>query len=309
MFIGALAQSIPDIDFISAAWMDTPSGLLAHRGFTHSILFGILITFFMAVAIEYWHRKHDYGLKRWLLFIGMEVATHLFIDAFNNYGIGWFEPFSHRRISFNTIYVADPFFSIWPAMSLLALMILKQGDRRRKSWVKWGLALSSLYLFYGVLNKMKIDHVVKVSLEEQGISYHDYLTTPTPLNNWLWYAVAATDSGYQVGYRSVFDRGKRMEWTYFPRREELLQHVSDHEELMKLKRFSQGFYTAEQWSDTLVFNDLRFGQVTGWYDPHAIFAFHYFLSHHDNKLVVQRGRFANWNRTTMKALLRRIGGR
>ena len=29
-----------------------------------------------------------------------------FIDAFNNYGVGWFEPFSHERISFNAIYVA-----------------------------------------------------------------------------------------------------------------------------------------------------------------------------------------------------------
>ena len=43
MFWGALAQSIPDIDFIANLWMDVPSALLAHRGFTHSIFFYVVI--------------------------------------------------------------------------------------------------------------------------------------------------------------------------------------------------------------------------------------------------------------------------
>ena len=50
MFLGALAQSIPDLDFIAAFWKDTASNLLAHRGFTHSILFAIMATFFFWIA-------------------------------------------------------------------------------------------------------------------------------------------------------------------------------------------------------------------------------------------------------------------
>ena len=50
MLWGALAQSIPDIDFLAALWMDTPRSLLAHRGFTHSILFGVLISVFFAIT-------------------------------------------------------------------------------------------------------------------------------------------------------------------------------------------------------------------------------------------------------------------
>jgi membrane-bound metal-dependent hydrolase YbcI (DUF457 family) len=49
-----------------------------------------------------------------MLFFGAVIFTHIFIDAFNNYGVGWFEPFNHRQISFNAIYVTDPFLSIWP---------------------------------------------------------------------------------------------------------------------------------------------------------------------------------------------------
>ena len=114
MVWGALAQSIPDIDFISTFWLTTPEALLAHRGFTHSILFALLIIPIFALTAEKIHRPHNISFKKWLLFFVTEVFVHLFIDAFNNYGIGWLEPFSHTRFSFNVIYVADPFFSIWP---------------------------------------------------------------------------------------------------------------------------------------------------------------------------------------------------
>jgi inner membrane protein len=43
MLWGALAQSFPDIDFLASSWLDTTSNLLAHRGFTHSILCCIII--------------------------------------------------------------------------------------------------------------------------------------------------------------------------------------------------------------------------------------------------------------------------
>ncbi|MFZ9743821.1 MAG: metal-dependent hydrolase, partial [Chitinophagaceae bacterium] len=67
------------------------------------------------------------------------------------------------------------------------------------------------------------------------------------------------------------------------------------------------FYTLEKWGDTLVFNDLRFGQINGWENPHSKFAFHYFLSHpKDNELIVQRGRFAGLNYNSGKVLLSKM---
>ncbi len=110
MVWGLLAQSFPDIDFIATTWLNTPSDLLAHRGFTHSILFAVIVALIMAVLANRWHRPHNISLKRWMLFFSAAILSHIFIDAFNNYGVGWFEPFNHDRISFNTVYVADPFF-------------------------------------------------------------------------------------------------------------------------------------------------------------------------------------------------------
>ncbi|MBL7745252.1 MAG: metal-dependent hydrolase [Chitinophagaceae bacterium] len=309
MVWGALAQSIPDIDFIASFWMDTSSNLLAHRGFTHSFLFCFLITPVFALLAERWHRPHNVRLGHWLLFFGGVIFIHIFIDAFNNYGVGWLEPFSHRRISFNAIYVADPFFSAWPGIAFAALIMLRKKVPKRRFWWRFGLGFSFLYLVYCLINKGRIDNDVKDILQKQQISYTRYFTTPAPLQNWLWYVVAGNDSGYYVGFRSLFDSRKKISFEYFPRNDLLLEPVSDHEDVQKLIRFSQNFYTVDKWNDTLVFNDLRFGQIIGWKEPREKFVFHYYLDHpEDNELVVQRGRFAKWDWDVVKAMMSRIKG-
>lgn len=309
MLWGALAQSIPDIDFIASFWMNTSGNLLAHRGFTHSFLFCFLIIPVFAFLAEKLHRPHDIRLRRWFLFFGGVIFIHIFIDAFNNYGVGWLEPFSHKRISFNAIYIADPFFSFWPGIALVALIILKKWSPKRRKWLRVGLGISAIYLLYCLSNKYKIDRDVKEILQKQQISYSRYFSTPAPLQNWLWYVVAGNDSGYYIGFRSLFDREKKISFYYFPRNDSLLKPVSSHEDLQKLIRFSQQFYTVEKWNDTLVFNDLRFGQIIGWYDPQQKFVFHYFLQHpDDNSLIIPRGRFSDWDKETFLSLVKRVGG-
>jgi inner membrane protein len=306
---GVLAQSVPDIDFLVAFWLDTSSNLMAHRGITHSILFGLVISFILAIFAERWHRPHNISFRRWLLFFSAAIMGHIFLDAFNNYGVGWFEPFSHYRISFNTIYVADPFFSVAPGIALLMLLVLKKKSKKRIFWWKFGLGICFLYLSYGVINKVIINNKVKKLLARQEIKYSRWFTTPAPLQNWLWFVVAGNDSGYHVGYRSVFDRSAKMQLEYFPRNTFLLDTFLTHNDVAELIRFSKQYYTIEKRKDTLIFNDLRFGQVVGWQNPKEEFAFHYYLHPDiDNTLVVQRGRFAKWNKESMHSLIERIKG-
>jgi inner membrane protein len=86
--------------------------------------------------------------------------------------------------------------------------------------------------------------------------------------------------------------------------------MAEEHDIVQLKRFSKGYYTAEQWGDTLVFNDLRFGQIGGWDNSSERFVFHYLLqlSKKENLLVVQRGRFEGWNSEVVKSLIKRIRG-
>lgn len=309
MLWGALAQSIPDIDFISALWLDPTAALLAHRGFTHSILFGILISFFLAITAERFHRPHNISLKTWFLFIGTEIAVHLCLDGFNNYGVGWLEPFSSKRFSFQVLYVADPFFSIASGIACLYLLFKPSDHIKRRIWAKIAITITSLYLLYATVNKLYIEADVQRLTQKQKILYDQLLTTPSPLNSWLHFVVLKKEDHFLIGYHSVFDKDDSISLHPFLQHDEWLQPIRDHQEVQHLKAFSQGFYIIDQKKDTLVFNDLRFGQEIGWYDPTASFAFHYYLNHpEDNHLVVQRGRFAKWNKETVRALVTKIAG-
>lgn len=107
MLWGAIANSLPDIDVVISPFVSVDQSLLTHRGFTHSILFAILISILAAI---YFRRKNQsLEFSGWLLLWGVGMFSHILIDSFTTYGTGWFEPFSHFRVSFNTIFVADPF--------------------------------------------------------------------------------------------------------------------------------------------------------------------------------------------------------
>lgn len=309
MLWGVLAQSIPDIDFIASFWLNTSDNLLAHRGFTHSFLFAALITPIIAFTAYSLHKPHNISFIRWILFIGSVIFMHDFLDAFNNYGVGWFEPFSHARISFNTIYVADPFFSIVPGIALVLLLLLRQKNTRRKTIWKIGLIFPLFYLLYALSNKMYVTNKTKKILALQNISYNKLLITPAPLQTWLWFVVAGNGSGFYTGYRSVFDNQQKIDLHFTPQNDSLKALVKAPEQINKLIRFSQQFYTLEKRKDSLILYDLRFGQIIGWQDNTEQYAFYYYLQPDvDNTLVVQRGRFAKWDKTSFQTLIRRIKG-
>ncbi len=308
---GAFANSIPDFDFIASFWLTMDKNLLVHRGFTHSILFAVLLTPLLAWLGYRWHRSKGIDYLHWIVFLGIEIFCHLFIDTFNNYGIGWLEPFSDSRFSFNTVYVADPLYTIVPLIATIVLIFKRTNSTRQKFWWKLGILAPAVYLLICSFNKVSVMFAAERIMQKEHVEHKRFFVTPTPFNSLLWYVVADADSGLYSGYRSVFDSKDTIHFTYFPKNDKYLSEASSGEDtttINNLKKFSQGFYTIQKWQDTLVFNDLRFGQIVGWHDPNEKFAFHYFIRHRDNGMAVQRGRFAGWNKETIRSLLRRIKG-
>lgn len=310
MFWGILTQSLPDIDFVASFWMNPVNDLLAHRGFTHSFLFIVLIAPLLALAADRWHRPHNYSFKGFTLFFALEMLVHIVLDACNAYGTGWFEPFSHYRVSFHLLFVADPLFSIGPFIAFLVLLFSRKSYAARRKWAISAFVLCAAYIGLSIINKASVDRSVKEVARQEEITFKRYFSTPTPLNNMLWFVVLEDEKGYYIGHRSVFDKGADTALLHFVlRHEDYLEPVKDMEDLHRLVRFSQGYYTIDRYDSTLVFNDLRFGQITGWVNPDARFVFHYYLQKPDeNSLVIQRGRFTNWDRKAVEALLRRMRG-
>jgi inner membrane protein len=308
MLVGALAQSIPDFDFIAYFWLNKTENLLGHRGFTHSLLFAVFVTAAMAYFFTWYFRRRKVLRNELILLFGLNIFTHLFLDSFNAYGIGLFEPFNHARISFHVLYVADPFFSVWSFLAFIFLLITKMNHQKRKIIWQAGIGMSFVYLMYAFSNKWQVEKDVRSDLKAKHVRYEEFFTTPAPLNSWLWFVVVKDKNGYYTSYRSVLDKGQR-DYYYFPRNDSLLALVKDQDEVKDLLRFAQGYYTVERWNDSIAFNVLRFGQVVGWYDPREKFAFHYLLDQPGaNHLLVQRGRFEKWNKITFHSFLRRIAG-
>ncbi|MGE0771919.1 MAG: metal-dependent hydrolase [Cyclobacteriaceae bacterium] len=309
LWIGAAAQSLPDIDFMASFWLSPAEDLIAHRGFTHSIFFVVVTSAGLALASSRWRSLATFNFKRWLWFFCLQIGTHILLDAFNAYGTAWFEPFSHHRVSFNTLFVADPFFTIPLAVACFTLL-LRGVEVRGRAWWSWGaLFMSIAYLAYGVANKLYIQDLFHQSLNEKGISYHQTLVTPTPANVWLWFMVAEADEGLHVTHQSVFDAVDYQPLTFFPRNKEVLNDVNDQLSVQQLIRFSEGFYVVRKYEGAWVFNDLRFGQMLGWDDPQAPFVFYYDLDDpNNNHLLIQRGRFAGWNMEAAGRFIDRIRG-
>lgn len=310
MLWGAIANNLPDIDVITSFYMGHADSLLAHRGFTHSILFALLVSPLLAFFFTRRYSKTTMLFKDWLLIWGTGNFIHIIIDSFTCYGTGWFEPFSHYRVSYDLLFVADPFFTIALIVSSIALLIMKKDNPARRKWSNGAFIICGLYLIMAVCDKIYIHSQTEKQLTEQGKSTDDYFTTPTPLNNFLWYLVARTDSGFYIGYKSVFDKSDKIQFGYRAQNANLLIPFEGNNDIEKLKRFSKGYYVIDSIEGKLYFSDIRFGQVAGWDNYESNFVFRYILgSNADNDLVIQRGRMEGSGKKALASLWSRMWGK
>lgn len=213
--------------------------------------------------------------RDWQKLMFWSIFTHPLLDCFTTYGTQVFQPFNDYRVAFNAISVADPIYTVPFLLCVIALSYYtrEKSVRRKLSWI--GIGLSSTYLLFTVINKQGINSIWKSTLENDNQAYQRYLTSPTILNNLLWSCIAETDEGYLYGQYSRLDKEPKVDYTFYPRNQELLQAKADDPTLETLRWFCKDYYTITKLDgDTLQFNDMRFGVTTtraG--DPHYIFNF------------------------------------
>jgi inner membrane protein len=307
---GAVAQSLPDIDFLAGLWCDPAEDLLAHRGFTHSFLFTLLFSPLLAGIASRLHRVDTFSYKRWIIFFGLQITVHLLLDALNVYGTGWWEPFSHHRVSANLLFVADPLITL-PLLLAAGFLFFQLRNKAKLNFrpVFFAFGFCVVYLLAALYSKQKIEKEILQTCQQKGIRPLRYFSTPAPFTSFLWYYVLDVGDGFYVGYRSVFEKDPTVALQYFPQQDSLLLTSHDREDVQQLIRFSKGFYVLQHYQGNIVFNDLRFGQQLGWSNPKAPFSFYYFLAHPgQNNFIIQRGRVAGWKQYRLREYIRRILG-
>ncbi|PBQ30362.1 hypothetical protein CNR22_00820 [Sphingobacteriaceae bacterium] len=310
MLIGALANNLPDIDVLTSLWTGPAKELLVHRGITHSILFALVVSPLLAYAFQKTLRTYDVSFKRWLVLIGSGLFIHIIMDAFTTYGTGWFEPFNHYRVSFNTLFILDPFLSVSMLIGSVILLIVKRTrypSRTRIAVI--ALSITVLYLVTTIFIKLHVNGVIEKDLTSQNIPHQEFMATPTPLNTMLWYSAVKSGDNFYVGYYSIFDKHPKLRWEFFEKRDSLLHTLTANEDVNYLRQFSKHYYCVSKQDSVLNFSDIRFGQIGGWYTPQAPFVFNFDLHlKKGNEINLQQGRFKSVSAKEMGYLIDRIKG-
>jgi inner membrane protein len=310
MFYGALAGNLPDIDVIGILFLSDSQQLLFHRGITHSFLFVILISVLLGWLFKRWFKYSPISWINWTCLFFIAMLSHVLLDSLTAYGTGLFEPFSNYRISFNTIFVADPLYTFPFLFCILFAFKAKNGSPQRTKWNKTGLWISSFYLIFTILTHQYVLRVMEQSFKAQQLVSDDFTVTPTPLNTFLWMGYSHDKDGAWIGYYSIFDKEKKVDYYRINRNDSLLIPFEKEKTVQILKQLSKGNYIITKEDSIVYFNDIRFGQVSGWDMADGPYAFKYNLNKNaDNKRALNRTKYKESTYVVYSSLVNRIKGK
>lgn len=252
--LGAVLGTVPDLDILFLPFLDAFQKISVHRGYSHSILFCLLGAFLFAFILNKikWTKAVSFP-KLWF-FSFLALFTHVLLDAFTTYGTQLLLPFTNWRVSFDSISIIDPVYTLPLLLGVLgSAYYYKKSEIRRGLPNIIGLLISSLYLLFTLANKQHIENVFNTQLEEQNIPSFRLLTVPVTVGNVAWYGVAKDKTNLYIGKYSMLEKNN-IEFHAFPINDHLLANL-DQKLVYRMKWFAQNFYTvAEKDGKIRVYN-------------------------------------------------------
>jgi len=273
---GAIGGTLPDLDVFLRFFYDPLDGALAHRGFSHSLLFALLAGPVLA-WISHKLSKEKYTFKMWTLLWFLSIVTHPMLDMFTNYGTQFLWPFS-PRITFNTVFVIDPLYTVPFMVFLIGALVMKRESKRRRIWNWTGIVYSSLYLLWGVCVKLWILNDAPKYFSDIKSQPKQIMVTPMPLTSFYWQITAEFDTMYVTRYKSLFNSHVSGNGDFIPKNYSLLKsiHWGRKSRIDQIKYITQDFYGLARKNDSLFIYDLRFGntsQITAGKDASPIMGY------------------------------------
>jgi len=271
---GAICANLPDLD-VFVPFSDVVKTFTYHRSFSHSLLVLTALTPLMAWLILKLHPQTAPHRRGWLLLVFLALATHPLLDSFTVYGTQLFWPVTTTPVSWSTIFIIDPLYTLPLLIGVTCALAARASARNPGRTGSWGhranalgLLLSSLYLAWSVGAKLHVDSVARESLAQQGIDSARLLSVPAPFNTALWRVLVMNQDGYHEGFYSLLDGDRSLRVTRYPSRPELLRGLERHWPVQRLQWFTKGFYAVSLSGDGIVMTDLRMGL-----EPQYIFNF------------------------------------
>jgi len=272
---GALIGTIPDLDvWIAKFFYDPITQIEVHRGFSHSLLFYIILSFFLAFIVSKMERKNSVNFKESYLAVLLILLTHSLLDVFTTWGTQLFWPF-YDKLAIKSIFVIDPLYTIPFLICLLVSMFKNKENPKRFLWNTIGLSISTIYLLLTIFLQFIVKNKVEKNLEINQIQYTSLVVKPTAMNTILWNIIIETDEAFLISDYSFFDTTEMKFEKHF-KNHEYIKSISEEPIVSQLKHISENQYIITKSEDKFFFNDLRFGLLSN--NPNNIkYAFSYEL--------------------------------
>lgn len=277
MLYGAIIGTLPDLDVLfGALFYDPISALQLHRGFSHSLVFYILLAPLLGWCIQ---QLNPGKISLWtaIKMVFLTLLTHTLIDMFTSWGTQIFWPLP-ARVAIKSIFVIDVFYTL-PWLFCLFKLYRSSGERRTY-WLRTGFKITSCYLLVTLLVKLYILQVVDAQLEKQQVAVEEIMVKPTFSNVVLWNINVKTKNGYGIGAFSLLDT-KPLKLQFYNQDQEVWNKYKGEAKIQQLMDLSEGWFLIEQNTAGTFFNDLRFGLLTD-----TQFAFSYIIKHTDTGVQI-----------------------
>ena len=264
---GAICGTLPDLD-VFVPLGDAVRDFTYHRSASHSLFVLAALTPLIVWLIRKIHPQTREWRWRWYALVYLVFATHVLLDSFTVYGTQIFWPFYTTPMTWSTIFIIDPVYTLPLLFGVIAALVMTREKDRGHRFNQIGLILSSVYLAWTLTAKLYVERVADDALAKQRIEGVRVLTTPTPFNSLLWRILAVDRDTYYEGYYSVLDAHKNVRFARHTRNPELLEGLRDHWPVKRLAWFTKDFYTAGREGSIVSMTDLRMGAT-----PSFVFSF------------------------------------
>jgi inner membrane protein len=264
---GAVLGTLPDLDvFIPLG--GPVNDFVYHRGFSHSLFLLAILSPLIAWLISKVHPDTKRYYRGWVLLSLIVLESSVILDLMTVYGTQIFWPFDNTPLAIPVLFIIDPLFTLPILSGVLAVLVLKRHNFLGHQLNTIGLCISLAYLGWAIFAGEYVTRRVTEKLGRQQVSYSQFISSPAPFNTLLWRVVGIEKDRYFETYFSLFDGSTPLQVDFYPRNLELMAGIEEHPPVVKLKRFTKGYYSFSTESNYVTMTDLRMGS-----EPNYVFRF------------------------------------